>query len=173
MTKRGMNTPRGRPARGLPLFEALMASVLLAICAMAVTLPFTASIQNDNVQHRWTYASGLAQELMEEILARPFDDPDGPGSPGPEGGESPRADYDNLDDFHGLNEPAGGLTDFTGNAISDPMAGGLSRHATVEYVYVSGQDTQAEPTFVRATVEVRHGGEPLITLTRLVYASEK
>jgi hypothetical protein len=36
-------------------------------------------------------------------------------------------------------------------------------------VYVTGQDSAQPPTFLCVTVIVRYKGDPLITLTRLVY----
>ncbi|MCE5327280.1 MAG: hypothetical protein LLG01_12805 [Planctomycetaceae bacterium] len=153
----------------MTLMEALLASTILAACAFAVTMPFTASAQNDQTQERWSVATCLAQEMMEEILSKPFKDPQGGVVCGPDSGESTRWQFDNVDDYHGYAEPAGSIADASGTICTADAAAGLSRRVTVEYVYLSGQQTQRAPTFARVIVEVSHQGVPIVTLTRLVY----
>ena len=160
---------RQREGRGFTLVESLLAATLLAMTIAAITMPFTAAARNEQADARRTIATSLARELMEEILSRPFDDPNGPSSPGPETGELAREDFDNTDDYHGYSEAAGGIVDGDGNRVADSAAHGLSRSATVNYVYVSGQEMSDPPNFVRVQVEVRRDGQPLLTVTRLVY----
>lgn len=164
-----MLRPMRHRARGMTLLEALLASTILAGCAFAVTMPFTAAAQNDQVQERWSLATCLAQEMMEEILSRPFKDPQGATACGPDYGESSRLQFDNVDDYHNYNESAGRICDVSAAPCTSSAAAGLTRHVTVEYVYLSGQQTQGSPTFARVTVEIRHQDQPIITLTRLVY----
>ena len=154
---------------GLTLTESLLATVILAITAAAVIMPFTAGARAEHVTRRRTVATSLAQEMMEEILSKPFEDPQGVSLPGPEPGEADRGDFDNTDDYNGYSEPAGNVTGLTGTPATDAGAAGLSRHVTAQYVYVNGQDTGNPPTFVRVTVEVRHLGRPIVTLGRLAY----
>lgn len=167
-----MSDPLGQLRRGLTLLESMLASVVLAISVFAITLPFTMGVRNEEAQQRQTVAVALAEELMEEILSKPFSDPQGGCKPGPEKGEKSRALFDNIDDYDGLDEQAETIADCTGEVISDPAARGLSRHVTTEYVYVSGQQTDEAPTFIRVTVEVRYENTPLVTLTRLTYSQE-
>ena len=162
-----MNRQRG--GGGFTLIESLLASALLAMTIAAITTPFTAAARNEQADARRTIASSLGRELMEEILSRPFDDPDGAGNPGPETGESARQYFDNIDDYHGYAEAAGEMVDGDGNRIADAAAHGLSRSATVTYVYVSGQEISGSPNFGRVEVEVRWKAQPLLTVTRLVY----
>jgi len=50
-------------------------------------------------------ALGLADELMAEILATDYSDPDGSPVFGLESGETaPRANFDDIDDFNGWNQ---------------------------------------------------------------------
>jgi MSHA pilin protein MshD len=155
--------------QGFTLIEALVAATILAITVTAVTLPFTAGAQNEQDSARLTLAVAYAQELMEEILSRPFDDPGGGMTPGPEAGETSRDLYDNIDDYHGYSEADGQIKDMYGLAATDRLAAGLSRSVAAEYVYVAGQDTSGSPTFIRVTVTVRYRGRPLVTLQRMVY----
>ena len=75
--------------------EALLASAVLAIGASTIILPFTTAARNEEVDGRRTLAAQLGQEMMEEILSKPFEDPQGSGGLGPESGETSRSLYDN------------------------------------------------------------------------------
>ncbi|MBS3735094.1 MAG: prepilin-type N-terminal cleavage/methylation domain-containing protein [Phycisphaerae bacterium] len=165
---------RQRPnrTRGFTLAEALLAAAVLAITVGAVTLPFSAAARNGRVQARRSLATALAEELMEEVLAKPFLDPDEPGAPGPDAGEAGREDFDNIDDYHGYAESDGDVVWSTGDAVTDDAADGLSRTVAAEYVYVTGQDMGQDPTFIRVTVSVDWRDETTVTLTRLVHSLE-
>lgn len=171
ITKRLKKRPRAtQRAGGFTLLESLIAAVVLAGAISAVVWPFSVGAQNELASERRTLASCLAQELMEEVLSKPFDDPDGDGSLGPDGGESTRADYDNIDDYHGYTEDAGQIQSFDGEVMADGAGAYLSRNVTTGYVYVSGQDVGEDPTFISVTVEVQYRGLPIATMTRLVYS---
>ncbi len=161
---------------GFTLIEALMASVILAIAVAAALMPFTCGARSQDVESRQTLAVSLAQDLMEEILLKPFEEPgDGDQLPepesrfGPDAGEALRSSYSAIDDYHGYTELSGQIIDPAGQVITDAAATGLSRHVTVSYVYVTGQDVTDSPSFMRVVVEIRYNGEPMVTLTRLVH----
>lgn len=158
-----------RRRNGFTLAEALIAATVLAVAVTAITMPFTAAAQNQLDDARLTLAGSWGQGLMEEILDKPFDDPDGPSDPGPESGETTRSKFDNIDDYHGFSESPGQMTVPGGQVVADPAAEGLSRAVTAEYVYVAGQDTSAPPDFIRVIVTVRYASTTLVTLTRLAY----
>jgi len=154
-----------KSSTGFTLIEALLAAVVLAMAVAAIIMPFAAGAQATARDARTTLAVNLAQDMMEEILAKEFRDPGG-------GVETGRSDWDNIADYHGYVEPAGAIRSFDGVGIDDPASVGLSRHVTVEPVYVSGQDTSEDPTFLRVIVEMHYHGTSLLRLTRLVYANE-
>lgn len=162
-----MWTCRKRCPSGITLLESLLAALVLAMAITAVTMPFTAGAQATAEDARMTLAVNLAQGLMEEILAKPFHDPDGTGL-----GETDRPTWDDMGDYNGYSEGEGSIAGFDGVITSDPAALGMTRHAAVQSVYVSGQDTAKPPTFYRVSVEVRYHGETRVKLNRLVYANE-
>jgi hypothetical protein len=164
------NRPQRRP--GFTLAEALLAATVLAMTVVALTVPFSAAARNDYQNGRYTLACCLAQELMEEVIALPFRDPDGATAPGPESGETSRSLFDNIDDYDGYAEAAGEIVNSEGSTVTGASATGLSRLVSVTYVYVVGQDGSEEPTFVRVVVEVRDHGQPRVKLTRLVHAAD-
>ena len=159
-------TPR---QSGFTLAEALLAATILAMTVTAITMPFTAGARSQAWEARRSAAVSLAEEMMEEVLSKPFADPDGDSQPGPENGEAARSDFDNVDDYHGYSEAAGQVQDLDGVAVSDEVAALLSRHVSTTYVYVGDQDTGVDPTFIRVVVELRVGSQTVATLTRLVY----
>lgn len=165
-----MRQSNGQPGGAFTLAESLLAVTILAMTVTALTMPFTAGAQNEQNDGLRTTAAALASEMMEEILSKPFNDPDGPSNAGPEVGETTRQNFDNIDDYDGYDETAGNVSSSSGSTSSDASANTLSRHVSTAYVYVSGQDTSAEPTFIRITVEIRHDGQPVATLNRLAYA---
>jgi prepilin-type N-terminal cleavage/methylation domain-containing protein len=158
-----------RHDKGLTLLECLIAISLLAMCVIALTIPtnVTAGIELEDA--RRTLAGSLATEMMEEILTKDFDDPDGSTARGPEWDEYSRSRFDNMDDYHGYAEPAGAVLDMHGDAMIDPAGLLLSREVTVEYVYLPGQDISQPCTFARIKVAVTREGDALHTLTRLAY----
>lgn len=158
------------PARqAFTLIEAMIASAILAATVTAVSLPFTAGAKNEQDSARVTLAVALAEELMEEILSKPFADPAGVQTPGPEASETSRSLYDNIDDYHNYSEPDGQIRDSNGLACTDLLAKGLSRSALAEYVYLSGQSTAQSPSVIRVSVTVKYKGQTLSTIQRLVY----
>jgi Tfp pilus assembly protein PilV len=154
---------------GFTLAEALLAAVILLVAISAITLPFAAGARAEQADARMCLAVSLAQEMMEEILSKPFNDPQGASAPGPESGETRRSRFDNVDDYHGYAEAAGQIADANGVVIDTPASQDLSRWVSAQYVYVSGQDTGQPATFVRVKVTVAYKGAPLVELTRLVY----
>lgn len=152
---------------GFTLLEALLAAVVLAIVVGAVIIPFSAGAANTAQDARTTLAVNLAQDLMEEILAKPFNDPDGT-----EVGETGRSTWDDMDDYHGYSESEGTIAGFDGVTVDDPASLALTRSAVVQSVYVAGQGAPEPPTFLRITVKVRYRGATLVSLSRLAYANE-
>jgi hypothetical protein len=157
----------------MTLMEALLASVVLSIGASTIILPFTTAARNEEVDGRRTLAAHLGQEMMEEILSKPFEDPQGSGGLGPESGETSRSLYDNIDDYHkyqdGYNQLISDIVGLDGQAVDNPAVADLSRHVVVAYIHVSGQDTSEDPNFVRIEVTLKYVGTAFLTLTRLVY----
>jgi prepilin-type N-terminal cleavage/methylation domain-containing protein len=155
--------------KGLTLLECLIAIALLAMCVFALTVPANVTAATEFEDAQRTIATSLATEMMEEILSKDFDDPEGSTARGPERDETSRSRFDNVDDYHGYAEPEGAVLDIQGNAMTDPAGVQLSRTVSVEYVYLPGQDTSEPYSFARVKVSVLQDDEELHALTRLVY----
>ena len=163
--------PNNPKCEAFTLIEALLASGILAMVLSAALLPFTVGLQNDLYSGRHVEAVALAQGLMEEIIAKPFYDPDHPDdlTPGPENGESARNQFDNVDDYDGYTEAAGSVRLYLSGLTSADIDPALSRRVTVEYVHLTGQDGGQTANVCRVIVVVDDGGVEMLKLSRLVY----
>jgi type II secretory pathway pseudopilin PulG len=152
------------------LAEALLAATILAIVSSTAILPFLAGNQQVNEAAKLEQAAALGQALMEEILARPFSDPDGsPYTPGPEAGETSRNLFDNIDDFNGYSEAVGGIRNFKNAAVTAPSTNGFWRQASVTYVTFPAlnQQTSDVNSLARIAVQVYYGNTLLLKLDRI------
>jgi hypothetical protein len=165
---------RRRPARAFTLAEALLASAILAAGVASLTLPFASGARNEQADAKQTLGVALAQEMMDEILSKRFQDSEPNAVCGPEPGEL-RGHFDSYDDYNGLVEPAGNIVNFRGVACADPLAADLSRSVSVAYVHVPGQAAGDPYTYVLVTVTIRQapasggGAKTVVSLPRLVY----
>src|SRR6266513_2767391 len=91
--------------RGFTLAEGLVASVVLALSVGSIIAPISASYQQTRTVAQTSIAISMAQQLMDEILSKPFADPtDLSTTLGPEADEPNRAAFDNIDDYHGYHD---------------------------------------------------------------------
>ncbi len=150
-----------------------MASTMLAMGASAILLPFSVGAQSESEDARRTLALYLGREMMEEIISKPFDDPEGSDGMGPDSGEVWRTVYDNIDDYDGYEDGYGKsisqIVDINKEFIDTLASDGLQREVAIAYIRVSGQDSGDDPNFVRIEVTMKYMGDELLTLRRLVH----
>ena len=160
--------------RGFTLAEAMMAVVVLGIAAVGVLIPFVSgtAVRLEGIQR--TLAARLASDLMEQVIRRPFHDPNGTEYdviPGPDAGGTGFAAYDNIYDFYGYGEEKGQVKDATGAVFTDPMYANFSRNVICDYVYVPPQPAESDPAkceFISITVKVEYKGREVAAISRLV-----
>jgi len=104
-----------RPA-GFTLLEVLIASSILAFTTLALVQAVSAGQSQTLDALRRARGTALAEAMLEEVLSKPYADPEGETTLGPDAGESARDDFDNLDDYHGHSEAAGAVADAAGAA---------------------------------------------------------
>ncbi|MCZ6652534.1 MAG: prepilin-type N-terminal cleavage/methylation domain-containing protein [Planctomycetota bacterium] len=162
----------GRPAMwyvrgGFTLVEVLLASAILATTAVAVTNAIMAGQMLTYEALHNHQATALAEALTEEILALPYNDPDGDVIAGPDAGESGRSDFDAADDFHGFSEAAAALADAQGTLLPDAHQL-FSRSATAVYESrtVTGFSAAIPGLTIQVTVQDQRG--TTWTLTRFI-----
>ncbi|MEM9882993.1 MAG: hypothetical protein AAF800_08765 [Planctomycetota bacterium] len=105
-----------RRAAGFSLPEALLASAVLAFAVAGLTQTVVSGQAHTHLALHEARALALAESLLDEVLSKPYADPDGHTAAGPDADEANRADFDAIDDYDAHAEPAGGLTDPAGGA---------------------------------------------------------
>jgi Tfp pilus assembly protein PilV len=151
----------------------MLAVLVLGIAVGAMMGPISASYQQTRTVKQTTTAISMAQQLLDEVLSKPFVDPsDLSMTLGPEADELSRASFDNIDDYHGYH-------DSTNSAASDAMktASGqtitwnstdiYSRAVTVEYRATRDGPAAASGDYLVVTVKVTmpHGHQ--VTVQRM------
>ena len=90
--------------KGFTLIELIAIIVILGVAIPPLMLMWQNLVFRTGRSSTMSEAGFFAQELMEEIKSKPFEDPNQTPVLGPESGESGRADYDDADDFHGYTD---------------------------------------------------------------------
>lgn len=179
-----------RPQHGFTVPEALIGIVVLSLSGAALLTSFEMALDTGVESVNQLQAQGVATRLMEEICRLRYVEPGQPWSQlplGPEAGEVTRADFDDIDDYHGLTssptdrwgvalgsgDGAGGVRQPTLRVDNNKMTNWRTR-VLVQYVLDSDHSTvsAAATRFRRITVyveELRDGTWfPIATSRRVV-----
>ena len=131
---------RGNALRSFTLIEAVISTVIVGVMFVAAmnVLGATAVAKRSTQQHALGYS--LAQDLMNEILDQPYEDPAQTASLGRESGEGggDRVDFDDVDDYD--NWSATPPEDKNG----EPLIGYDQWTRSVEVSFVKPTDLQNE-----------------------------
>lgn len=152
---------------GFTLMEVLFASAVLAVAVLAVCQAVAyGQMQTYEALHQMR-AQALAEAMIEEVLAKPYADPGGDTTPGPDAGENARADFDAADDYHGFNEPPGAVADAAGALYAQPFQT-FTRTVTAAYgpMTVTGFANPINGLTVTVTVTDTRGTSWTITRFR-------
>jgi MSHA pilin protein MshD len=107
--------------RGVTLIELVITITVVSVAAVVLMSAVAArTVQSADAMAR-QQALAVAQAYLEEITLRPFRDPDATAT------EALRADYDDVDDYNGLNDV--GAHDQLGRAVTG--LGGYNVQVTV------------------------------------------
>ncbi|MDX1491614.1 MAG: prepilin-type N-terminal cleavage/methylation domain-containing protein [Pseudohongiellaceae bacterium] len=167
--------------KGLTLVEMIVAIIILAVALVGITRSITTGLSNSGNIIVETQAVALAQSYLDEILGKRFDDASSPrGIPpcrtnctdevdfGPELPEDERIEFDDVDDYHDLDEGWEQLTPLQDAEGNDREGYDNFRvHVTVRYLDlgvgepeeglgVDGDDLENEQDAKLITVTVFH-----------------
>lgn len=154
---RDARSDRARGAAGFTLFEVLIASTILAFATLGLVQAVTAGQAQTLDALKRARATALAESLLEEVLSKPYADPEGSAGIGPDAGESGRSDYDNVDDYHGYALSSGSLVDMTGTAYPDGYQG-FDLSIAVQSETVTLATMGGDHAGMRVTVQVSEPG---------------
>lgn len=135
------HTPQDQRS-GVTLVEVAVSTVLVGVVLVAALETVGSSMRAARLGSESTDGHAIAERLMAEVLAHPYEDPDGnTNSIGPEDDETlaiaERLNYDDVDDYHGWVQ--NGFSRRDGFAISE-LAGWQCR---VEVVYAAAEPSAA------------------------------
>jgi hypothetical protein len=154
--------------RGFSLVEALIASTVLAMAVIGISLPLAASHRQATAVRDQNLAVILAKQLLEEISAKPLCDKGAICHPGPEVGESKRFEYDSADDYHGYRDDTESMKDLAGNPLPFGPGHSFKREVTVEYRLGPSGPPALEADYALLSVQVRAPGGHTVTICRLL-----
>ena len=162
--------PRSAPWRarfGFTLLESLVAAAVLGAAVVGVAAPLLASHQQSQAAQQTGMAIAIARQLLEEIAARPFAEPDGSTHLGPESGETTRAAYDNADDYHAYEDSTPALKSIDGSTL---IVAGETYKRSVSVQYRSGRSGPTANTgdYALVTVSVLEPCGRVVRLARLI-----
>jgi MSHA pilin protein MshD len=148
--------------RGITMAETIVSTLLVGMVLVGTIQLVAPIVRSGSVMSDKLVASNMARELSEEVGAKLFMSPSSGDVEfaGPESGET-RATYDDIDDYHGLNNSPPQMS----NGTVMTHLGGWAR--VVKVAHVSLNDPNAESVtytgLKRVTVSVTKDGVTLAT----------
>jgi prepilin-type N-terminal cleavage/methylation domain-containing protein len=152
-----MNTT-SRHSRGFSIIECAMSVVIVGVMLVAAINAAWLAEKSKVIAAERARASGLANALLAEIVAMPYNDPSGVNPIGLELNEvlGDRSTFDDIDDFHGYSATP------PRDSANDPIPGfdGFTESVVVEYVALGDPDTTAagDSGLKRITVRISRNG---------------
>ena len=134
-----------RNSKGFTLAEILVSVVVIAVALVPLIVVLGQGVKRGKDPQKITVATMLAQDLMEEIMPKFFDEnpssPDSPAGLGPETGETRAGlpttrNYDDVDDYRNYTESPPREVD--GTAMTEYT--GYTRTVAVDYVQEANFD---------------------------------
>lgn len=154
--------------RAVSIVESLMAAMIVAIVGAVAMLPFVAGMQHVQEAGKLEKAVSLGQALMEEILARPFDEvASSVVKTPPANGTLDRSQYYTVKQFNSYAESDKEARDFKGSVIAGDSVDGYWRTATVQAVTYPEQAPTDTGNIVRIQVRVYFKDMLMARLDRL------
>ena len=129
--------------RGNSLVEVVVSSLIVGVILVGSLNVLGGALRTNRVATDQLDAPGLAHQLMGEILAMPYEDPEEPGGPiGLDTGETntTRANFDDLDDYEGWDRTPPETKD------GKPVAGASGWRRMVDIKYLDPSTGITTPT---------------------------
>lgn len=149
--------------RAFTLAESLIASVILAAAVLAIGETLNASAQHAAASQQQATAISLARQLLEEIAAKPFDDPDSD-----ESGTIPRSAFDDVHDYAGYTDFSDALAPLGGSAVNVGGGTRFTRTVTIQAQKPSLATPAPTNDFALVTVAVTTPGGKGVKLSKLM-----
>jgi MSHA pilin protein MshD len=151
--------------RGLTLIETVISVCIMVVMIVMALGTFISVVKIRRTADLRLQGTGLANQLMAEIVQNSYRDPAGGTGLGPDAGETTRANYDDVDDYNNYLETTLAYKD--GTAISG--LSGWTRQVTVAWadptsLAIAGSETNLK--LITVTVTDPQGVKTVITSLR-------
>ncbi|MFW5782669.1 MAG: hypothetical protein ACOCWO_05205, partial [Candidatus Muiribacteriaceae bacterium] len=103
--------------KGFTIAEIIITLTLITLVVGPLVNAYMVSMKSSEMTEKDFTMDVLAQELLEEILSKDYEDKDNYGHIGKETGEDTRKDFDDVDDYLGFHEDYGEIADINGTVI--------------------------------------------------------
>lgn len=159
-----VSTP-ARRARGFSLVEAVIATAIVGGLLVAALTAVGATARARQINTDNEMANRLAKDLLEEVVAKPYFDPQGSAALGRESGESNRTMFDDVDDYEGWTDDP----PTTPDARSVTTQKGWKREVIVRWASRADieADAKDDEGVKRIEVTITRNGKRLFTLVAL------
>jgi MSHA pilin protein MshD len=154
-----MCTSRSKSSRGFSLIELILGITVIGISIAAVLSVFIVTVQHSADPMARQQAQLIAEAYLDEILIKKFYDPD-TNNVCPGAAET-RSNYDNVCDYHGLNQAP---TDQFGTAIGALSAYNVQVSVTTSGISLNGIDYSSVIRILLVTVTVTGPNNTSVTL---------
>ncbi len=144
---------RSHDVGGFTLMEVMFAVLVLSFSVAALTQAIVSGQSHTYEAMHASRAITLAETMIEEILGKPYNDPDGDTPVGPDVSEVFRDRFDCADDYDGYTEAAGAVEDQT-LTLYPELYQNFGRAVMCRYTTVSLPDLGGDHNGLTVTVTV-------------------
>ena len=131
----------------------MFAVIVLGFSVTALTQAVVSGQSHTYEAMHASRAITLAEAMIDEILSKPYNDPEGETTVGPDTGETTRELFDNADDYDGYTEAAGAVADQS-LALYPELYQRFTRSVSAAYTTVSLPDIGGDHAGLSVTVTV-------------------
>ena len=156
-----------RHSAGLTLMEVMFALLVLSFSVAALTQAVVSGQSHTYEAMHASRAITLAETMIDEVLSKPYVDPDDDITPGPDAGESGRDLFDCADDYDGYTEALGAVLDQTLTPYPE-LYQKFDRSVTVSYITQSLPDLGGDHDGMGVTVTVTDDTGRTWSLSRFI-----
>lgn len=151
--------------------EVMFALLVLSFSVAALTQAVVSGQSHTYQAMHASRAIALAEAMIDEVLSKPYDDPDGDLTAGPDDGETDRSLFDCADDYDGYTEAVGAVRDQTLTAYPE-LYQQFGRSVTCDYTTESLPELGGDHDGLTVTVTVTDAGGDSWTVSRFIQEPE-
>ena len=154
--------------RGFTLVESMIAATILGAAIVGTMGPLLASTHQTQAMWENSTSLALARELLEEVAAMPYLDPDGTQRAGPRANQTTRQQYTSIGDYNGYKDTTNALASMEGTTLNIGAESTYTRGISVQYMTSVSGSSSVSGDYALVTVTVTTPSGTSVTLSRMV-----